>query len=127
MILAIDPGKYKCGLAILDFDGKVIEKQIFKRSEIATATLAYFNKHQIISVVVGDSSNGKKLAQEFAEQNIKTTLVDETNSTLEARQLFWRENPPRGLWKLIPISLRLPPRTVDDYAAVILAKRHLNK
>jgi len=127
MILAIDPGKYKCGLAIIDLDKKVLEQQIFKRSEIITATLAYFNKYQILTVVVGDSSNGKNLAQEFAKQNISVALIDEKNSTLEARELFWRNNPPKGLWKLIPLSFRFPPRPVDDFAAVILAQRYLSK
>jgi len=127
MILSIDPGKSKCGLAILNLDGKVIEQQIFKRSEIVTATLAYFNKYQILTVVVGDSSNGKNLAQEFAKQNISVALIDEKDSTFKARTLYWREHPPKGLWKLIPISFRFPPRPVDDFAAVILAQRYLSK
>jgi len=127
MILAIDPGKYKCGLAILGFDKTIFEKQIIKRTAIITATLAYFNKYQILTVVVGDSSNGRSLAKEFAKQNISVALIDEKNSTLEARELYWQESPPKGLWKLLPQSLRIPPRPVDDYAAVILAQRYLSK
>ncbi|PIS28090.1 resolvase [Candidatus Saganbacteria bacterium CG08_land_8_20_14_0_20_45_16] len=125
MILAIDPGKDKCGLAVLTLEKKVIERQIVKRSEIITTTLAYLHKYQIITVVIGASSNGKKLAQEFADNKIKCILLDEKNSTLEARKLYWQENPPQGLWKFIPTSLRVPPVAVDDYAAVIIGERYL--
>ena len=59
--------------------------------------------------------------------NIKSNIifVDETNSTLEARKLYCQKNKPKGFWRLIPESLRLPPVHYDDYAAVVIGKRHL--
>jgi hypothetical protein len=51
--------------------------------------------------------------------------VNERDSTLEARDLYWKEVPPRGWRRLVPLSLQVPPEPIDDFAAVVLARRHL--
>ena len=53
------------------------------------------------------------------------TVVEEAHSTEEARTLYWQENPPKGLKKLIPLGLLVPPIPLDAYAAVILVRRFL--
>ena len=40
---------------------------------------------------------------------------------------YWREHPPRGLMRLIPVTMQVPPVPVDDYVAVILAERYFDK
>ena len=49
------------------------------------------------------------------------TVVDERNSTLEARLTYWELHPPRGWRRLLPMSLQTPPRPVDDLAAYGIA------
>ena len=44
-------------------------------------------------------------------------LVDERNSTLEARELYRLLHPPRGWRKLLPPTLFPPSRDLDDLAA----------
>jgi hypothetical protein len=39
--------------------------------------------------------------------------------------LYWQENPPKGLKKLIPLGMLVPPVPLDAYAAVILVRRFL--
>ncbi|MDJ0527388.1 MAG: resolvase, partial [Microcystis sp. M53600_WE12] len=56
---------------------------------------------------------------------IPITLVDERNSTLEARDRYWQMFPPKGLQKLIPQGMRLPDRPIDDIVAILLIERHL--
>ncbi|MEY2984623.1 MAG: hypothetical protein RLZZ568_1240, partial [Cyanobacteriota bacterium] len=55
---------------------------------------------------------------------IPLTLVNETNSTVEARQRYWQLYPPQGLGRLVPLGLRTPPRPVDDIVAIILIERY---
>jgi hypothetical protein len=57
---------------------------------------------------------------------VDITTVDETGSTLEARVLYWQEHRPRGWRRLVPLSLQVPPEPVDDFAAVVLARRFLS-
>lgn len=56
---------------------------------------------------------------------LKVVAVEERNSTLEARALYWQEKPPRGWRRVLPLSLQEPPEPVDDFAAVVLARRFL--
>ena len=51
-------------------------------------------------------------------------MVDERNSSLEARDRYWEMYPPKGLTKLIPQGMRLPPRPVDDIVAILLIERY---
>jgi RNase H-fold protein (predicted Holliday junction resolvase) len=129
MILAIDPGKDKCGLAALDRDGNVREKRILAREELSKSIPLYVAKYGISGLVVGQGHFGREIAKELSklELGISTVFVSEKDSTLEARKLFWKENKPKGFWRFIPTSLRVPPVPVDDYAAVILGKRYLKK
>ena len=127
MILAIDPGKNKCGLAVLDMHGNVIEKEILPREHVPNALPYYAAKYGISTLVVGRSAFGKELERELSKLDLRTNLifVSEKHSTLEARKRYWKENSPKGIWKLIPTSLRLPPAPVDDYAAVVIGERFL--
>ncbi|MFH1577415.1 MAG: Holliday junction resolvase RuvX [Candidatus Margulisiibacteriota bacterium] len=127
MIIAIDPGKNKCGLAVLDPAGRVLDKKVQARADIARAILQYTTSYQVSNLVVGQSSSGRQLEKEIArlDLNLHVVFVSEKNSTLEARQRYWQENKPKGLWCLVPASLRVPPVLIDDYAAVILGERYL--
>jgi hypothetical protein len=53
--------------------------------------------------------------------------VDERETTLRARALYFADHPPRGWRRLIPLGLQLPPRPIDDYAAILIARRFLGE
>jgi RNase H-fold protein (predicted Holliday junction resolvase) len=127
MILAIDPGKEKCGIAVLDKSGKILENDIVPRLEVKATVYHYLSKHNTTSIVVGRSAFGKEVEKELSRLDIKANIifVSEKYSTLEARKRYWKDNRPKGLWRLIPRSLQVPPVPVDDYAAVILGERYL--
>ena len=46
-------------------------------------------------------------------------------TTLQARKRYWDIYPPKGLWKLVPLSLRVPPIPYDDVVAIILVEQYL--
>lgn len=129
MILAVDPGKDKCGLAVLDPSGYLLEKRVFSRQEISSLIPAYLAKYGVSSLVVGQSSSGKEIEKELSKLELRTNLffASEKYTSLEARKRYWEENKPNGLWRFVPASLRVPPEPVDDYAAVIIGLRFLNK
>lgn len=128
MILAIDPGREKCGLAILDENKKAVEKQVVSREATLSILKDYCNKYAISALVIGKGAFGNKLGTEISQSGVSKNIIfiPEYNSTLEARKRYWKENPPKGLWRLIPPSLRFPPAPIDDYAAVILGERYLD-
>ena len=50
-------------------------------------------------------------------------VIDEKNSTIEAKNLYWKIHKPGFLLKFIPEKLRSPRRDVDDLAAWVIALR----
>lgn len=128
-LLSIDPGKYRSGIAILLEDKAILERRIVKTLELpdAVSELCYKYRPQII--LLGNGGPGKLMEKKISYLNLKTTIlfVNEKGSTLEARKLYWEENRPKGIWRIIPSGLRLPPEPYDDYAAVIIGRRYLDK
>jgi RNase H-fold protein (predicted Holliday junction resolvase) len=75
---------------------------------------------------MGNQTTSKSWHEKIAARvTIPITLVDERNSTLEARDRYWLMFPPKGLQKLIPQGMRLPDRPIDDIVAILLIERHL--
>ena len=52
-------------------------------------------------------------------------VVDEKDTTIQARERYWEHNPRRGWRRLLPATMFLPPEPVDDFAAFVLAERVL--
>ena len=52
-------------------------------------------------------------------------VVDERHTTERARLRYYQDHPPRGLWRLVPLGLQVPPVPYDDYAAVVMAEDYL--
>jgi len=126
MILAVDPGKEKCGLAIIEHD-RVVLQEVVPRAEIVERIITVLPKAG--PIVVGNRTGSREFIAELTSRipniNNRIVKVDEDYSTMEARALYWQAHPPRGWRKLIPLSLQTPTEPIDDFVAVILARRYL--
>lgn len=127
MILAIDPGSEKCGIALLDEKGILISKQIVSRKQFIASIKSLITQHSLTHLIIGKGAFGQLIEKELTKNilNLNIFFVDEKNSTLEARKRYWQANKPKGFWIFIPTSLRVPPVPIDDYAAQILGERYL--
>ncbi len=128
MFLGFDPGKDKCGLAVMGQDRKIYHHQIVN-STVAIATIEQLSIEYPIEIfVMGDRTTAKtwqtKITENFPSAPA-IIMVDEHKTSLEARDRYWQIYPPQGLTKLIPQGMRLPPRPVDDIVAIILIERYL--
>ena len=126
-IVAIDPGREKCGVAVVTLQGEVLLRRIFGRADLVSAIAPILKLHAIETLVVGDSTGSKQLVTELTARFPQTAIavVDETHSTLAARAIYWKAHPPSGWRRIVPLSLQNPPVAIDDYAAVVLALRYL--
>jgi hypothetical protein len=57
---------------------------------------------------------------------VAVCLAEEAETTLVARRRYFRDHPPRGWRRLLPLSLQVPPEPYDDYAAAIIGERYLH-
>jgi len=154
IVLGIDPGSCKCGYAVVSLNAnedspktacrvpvsgipapaaeslspkiELIEKGIVKLEDLSKilTRLAELNPELI---VLGDGTNVKKI-QETIEKifpNIPVEIEKERDTTLKARERYFKEHPPKGIWKLVPISLQTPSDPIDDYAALLIVEEYL--
>lgn len=125
-ILGLDPGRDKCGIAVM-VRQQIVYHQIID-SERAIATIEQLTRQYDLNLIVmGDGTTSKdwqKLIKSASTEMLVVT-VNEQNSTLEARDRYWKMYPPKGLQSLVPQGLRVPPRPVDDIVAILLIERYL--
>ena len=131
-IISIDPGREKCGIAVVDKQMGVLHKNIIETHNLSSAIEEYLTKYQTRTVIMGNGTSSKQAQSSLEKiimngQSISVILVDEYRTTDEGRRRYWLENPPQGLWRLIPVTMQTPPQPVDDYVAIILAERFLKK
>ena len=126
-ILGLDPGRDKCGVAVMNNEQKVLYHQIID-SQNAIATIQKLNREYTIDLIVMGDGTTSKIWQQQIESiaTMPVVTVNETNSTLEARDRYWVVYPPKGLRRMIPSGLRIPPRPVDDIVAILLIERYLD-
>ena len=124
VILAVDPGSEKCGMAVLTLAGQVAALRVLARSELPAAVGQVASHHTLAALLVGDRTASAEVLAQLQGLGLDTTPqpVPEHNTTLRARERYFVDNPPRGWRRLIPRGMLLPPRPVDDYAALVMAE-----
>ena len=127
LYLGIDPGRSKTGLALVDGVGKIIKLHIAESQNIDNEIVEFIKNSCPVQIVLGNGTNSRDIYEVVQKvlPDVLVTVVEEAHSTEEARTLYWQENPPKGLKKLIPLGLLVPPVPLDAYAAVILVRRFL--
>jgi RNase H-fold protein (predicted Holliday junction resolvase) len=124
-VLAIDPGKDKCGVAIVAQNGAVLWQRIASPSQIVELVRELLAGFSILRIVLGNATTSRALREKLQRElpQMEVVAVEEKNSTLEARGLYWQQNPPRGWRRVLPLSAQAPPEPIDDFAAIVLARR----
>jgi RNase H-fold protein (predicted Holliday junction resolvase) len=128
MYLGFDPGKDKCGVAVVDSQGQAHYQAVVSTAAVVEQIQTLCRQWPITQVVIGDRTTAKQWQTELqlALPQLPIAPVDEHNSTLAARDLYWEMYPARGFQKMIPQGMRLPPRPIDDLVAILLVRRYLN-
>lgn len=130
-VLAIDPGSSKCGMALVrrNPEGEIylLWRAISPRDQVIARMAEAQGVHPYSLVVVGKGTTSKSLVSDVREAYPSSAilLVDETDTTTQARERYWEHNPRKGWRKLLPSTLQVPPEPVDDFVALILAERVL--
>lgn len=126
MFLGLDPGKSKCGLAVMGIDRRLWLQEIVPSGATIGRIGEILSQYPISLLILGNGT-GNKFWKEQLQNRIRIVTVDEKFSTLEARQRYWELYPPQGLGKFLPPKLRIPPRDLDDIVALILIERYLKQ
>jgi RNase H-fold protein (predicted Holliday junction resolvase) len=129
-ILAIDPGKHKFGYAVLSKEKEVLRQGTVEVGSLYSVVDRMVTLFNVKTVVIGDRTGGTQffttLRPALEKQGLKLSLIEEDGSSREGRGRFLAANR-KGWRRLVPLGLQSPWRAYDDYAAVILGERYLDK
>ena len=126
-IIAIDPGSHKVGVAVVSSTVETLYKSVSSRDQCNDLISGLIHEFNVEVVVLGNGTCSKEI-REFVETNfpeVHLEVVDETETSRFARERYLKENPLKGIGRLVPMGLRTPSEPYDDYVAVILAERYL--
>ena len=126
-ILAVDPGTRKTGYAVLAADGSVMTQGVVPTEDLVEVARAACVEHGVAALILGRGTHARPVEARLRPLNLPVTMVDEHETTVLARALYFADHPPRGWRRLVPVSFQLPPRPIDDYAAILIGRRFLGK
>jgi len=124
--LGIDPGTQKCGVAIVtDASTPPLALEIVPFSEFAVRIASLITLHRVRAIALGGGTHATVVGAMLNGLGPPVDLIDERETTLRARTRYFAANPPTGWRRLIPRGMLLPPRPIDDFAALLIAERFL--
>jgi RNase H-fold protein (predicted Holliday junction resolvase) len=132
-VLAIDPGRSKCGLALVQRDEAgelhLLWRKITPPDQLEPAIAEAGSVAPFQLVIVGSGTQSHPTVARLREimPSVGVLTVDERDTSLQAREKYWLYNPRRGIRRLIMPSMLVPPDPIDDFAALVLAERVLKQ
>jgi len=129
LILGVDPGSSKTGVALLTAAGEIENTEVLLMTDFAAALREFLGQQEIKFCVVGNGTTSVAMQAVLKQllPQVEIVTMDEAHSTEEARVLYWQLNPPKGLRKIFPLGMQVPPVNLDGLAAAVLVRRYLQK
>jgi len=135
--LAIDPGTQKAGIAIADLPDeplpeaqllralRLLHRAVLSREELLSRLPEWLERYAPQRLLLGSGTGSRVLLAQLRERfpSLHWELVEERDTTLQARAIYFHFHPPRGWRRLLPRGLRVPPEPYDDYVALLLILR----
>ena len=128
-IAALDPGREKCGFAVLAEGGEVLMQRVIETAQLEEEVRAAREAYGFAVLVEGNGTTSREARARLqkAMPDLHIEVVDEYRPTDLAKKAYWKAKPPRGWRRLLPVTMQVPPEPVDDFVAVILASRYIKE
>lgn len=130
-VLAIDPGSSKCGYALVrrsaEGDLELLWRGIRSVEQIEETLEEARQIEPFSMIIVGSGTRSRAVVERIRQANpsMGILVVDEKETTLQARERYWEHHKRRGWRRFLPSTMQVPPEPVDDFVALILAERVL--
>ena len=125
--ISIDPGKFKCGVVLVDINKKQVEKAIVLNTEFLEEYIKTLLSVECVSkVIIGNGTtseeNIKKL--EFVKKDL--IIFEEKNTTFRSKKRYFELFPITGLKKLLPKDFFIMNKNLDALSALIILEDYLH-
>ena len=126
-VAAIDPGRHKCGLVLIDKPRSLVEAGlVLAVHRVMDQLIAWSCSGGVDLILLGNGTSSEAWDGQL-ERIAPVRKVNERGTTLRARGRYWQLWPPKGLQRLIPQGMRVPPGDLDAVAALVMAEEHLGQ
>ena len=126
-VIAIDPGHKKCGILLADLEQElVLDGRVVATDAVIDLVVRWSVDEDLDGIVLGNGTSSK-----YWENKLKgfapIQVVEESGTTLRARDRYWEIWPPRILIRWLPRGMLVPWKHLDAVAALVLLEDHLDK
>ena len=120
-LISIDPGRFKCGLVLVDIKDKKVYKAIILRSEFLEEYVKNLKTVENISkVIIGNGTSSKENIEKLEFLKKDLIICEEKNTTYRAKERYFELFPISGFKKLIPREFFIINKKLDAIAALII-------
>ena len=126
-LISIDPGKYKCGLVMVDINQKKVDQAIVIKTELLPSYVKNFKSVENISkFIIGNGTTSKQNIEKL--EFIKNDLIvfEEKNTTYRAKEKYFELFPIEGLKNLLPKEFFIINKNLDALSALIILEDYCN-
>ena len=120
-VIAIDPGKSKCGLVLAEISEKKVYKAIILKSELLESYVRnLITTDDISQIIIGNGTPSREIREKlhFFEKEIIT--FEEKNTTYRAKARYFELFPISGLKFLMPREVFILNKNLDAISALII-------
>ena len=126
-IISIDPGKYKCGLVLVDISEKKVYKAIILKSELIEGYVRNLNTLEDISkIIIGNGTTCREIKKKLDFLKKEIIIFEEKNTTYRAKARYFELFPIRGLKFLMPREVFILNKNLDAISALIILEDYCN-
>ena len=120
-VIAIDPGKIKCGLVLAEISEKKVHKAIILKSELIESYVRnLITAEDISQIIIGNGTTSREIREKLYFFKKEIITFEEKNTTYRAKARYFELFPISGLKFLIPREVFLLNKNLDAVSALII-------
>ena len=120
-VIAIDPGKSKCGLVLAEISEKKVYKAIVFKSEFLEEYVRNLSTFEDISkIIIGNGTTSREILEKLDFLKKLIVTFEEKNTTYRAKARYFELFPISGLKFLIPREIFIINKNLDAISALII-------
>ena len=120
-LIAIDPGKSKCGLVLAEIsEKKVYEAIILKSESIKNHVRNLITSEDVSKIIIGNGTTSREIREKLYFFKKEIITFEEKNTSYRAKARYFELFPISGLKFLMPREIFIFNKNLDAIAALII-------
>ena len=120
-VIAIDPGKSKCGLVLAEISKKVVYQAIILKSELLADYVRDLNTvEDITRIIIGNGTTSRDITKKVDFLKKEIISFEERNTTYRAKERYFELFPNKGWSFIFPREVFILNKNLDAISALII-------